>query len=433
MGKLLRFIVVFILSLSVLLFILIGPINYKIRRQNFMDRMDWWRQARFGMFIHWGVYSIPGRGEWVMYQERIPKDEYRKLAEKFNPERYNPEEWVKLAKKAGMKYMVLTTRHHDGFSLFDSKVSDFTAPKSSAKKDLIKEYVEACRKYDMRIGFYYSLLDWRYDAYFKGPEKDPEGWKKLVEYMHTQVEELMTNYGKIDILWYDGGWPYTAEDWQSQKLNEMVRKHQPDIIINNRSQLPEDFDTPEQYIPGHFPAPNAPTRDWESCMTLNDHWGYCKGDNNWKNSQEVIWNLARCASGGGNYLLNVGPKPDGTIPEESVKILEEVGKWMDVNGESIYGTVRTKVGFPHGVTTLKDNKLYIHVFYWNEEFALAPCKINVKRAYFLKNKEEVKYTIKGERIIFSGLPEKAPDPIDTVIVLEFEGDITALDPFKPFD
>jgi len=398
-----------------------------------MDRMSWWREAKFGMFIHWGVYSVPGRGEWVMFQERIPKGEYRKFADKFNPERYNPEEWVKLAKRAGMKYMVLTTRHHDGFSLFDSKVSDFTAPKSSAMRDFVKEYVDACRKYNMRVGFYFSLLDWRYDAYFLGPKKDPEGWNKLVNYMHAQVEELMTNYGKIDILWYDGGWPYTAEDWRSQELNAMVRRLQPDIIINNRSQLPEDFDTPEQYVPGHFPNPNMPERDWESCMTLNDHWGYCKGDNNWKPPQLVIWNLARCASGGGNYLLNVGPKPDGTIPEESIKILEQVGEWMDKNGESIYGTVRTKVGFPHGVTTLKDSKLYIHVFYWNSEFALAPCKINIKKAYFLETGEEINYTVKGERIIFSGLPEKAPDPLDTVIVLEFEGDITALDPFRPFE
>lgn len=368
-----------------------------------------------------------------MYQERIPKEEYRKLADRFNPENYNPEEWVKLAKEAGMKYMVLTTRHHDGFSLFDSQVSDFTAPKSPAGRDLVREYVEACRKHDMKVGFYYSLLDWRYDAYFHGPQKDPQGWKELVSYMHAQVEELMTNYGKIDILWYDGAWPYTAEDWQSQKLNEMVRRLQPHIIINNRSQLPEDFDTPEQHVPGHFPSPDAPKRDWESCMTLNDHWGYCKGDNNWKHPRIVIWNLARCASGGGNYLLNVGPKSDGTIPSESVDILKEVGKWVDKNGESIYGTVRTKVGFPHGVTTLKDNKLFIHVFYWNNEFALAPCKIDIKKAYFLDSGAEVKYTVKGERIMFSELPDEAPDPLDTVIVLEVEGDITALDPFRPLE
>ncbi|RLE09818.1 alpha-L-fucosidase, partial [Candidatus Aerophobetes bacterium] len=395
-------------------------------------RMAWWRRAKFGMFIHWGVYSIPARGEWVMYQERIPKDEYRKLADEFNPEKYNPEEWVKLAKKAGMRYMVLTTRHHDGFSLFDSKVSDFTAPRTACGRDLIREYVDACRKHDMRVGFYYSLLDWRYDAYFSGPKKDPSGWKELVEYVHAQVRELMTNYGRIDVLFYDGGWPYTAEDWESEKLNKMVRALQPQIIINNRSQLPEDYETPEQYIPGTFPSPEAPKRDWETCMTLNEHWGYCKGDNNWKSPRVIVWNLARCASGGGNYLLNVGPKPDGTIPEESVRILEKVGEWMRENGESIYGTTRTQVSFPHGTTTLKENKLYLHVFYWNREFALAPYKINVKKAYFLKTGQNIDFKVRGERIIFTDLPETAPDPFDTVIVLEFEGKIESLEPFRPF-
>ncbi len=394
-----------------------------------MNRLDWWREARFGMFIHWGVYSIPARGEWVMYQERIPKDEYRKFADEFNPANYDPEEWVKLAKRAGMKYMVLTTRHHDGFSLFDSKVSDFTAPKTACGRDLIRKYVDACGKYNMRVGFYFSLLDWRYDAYFLGPKKD--GWKELIDYIHAQVEEIMTNYGKIDVLFYDGGWPYTAEDWESERLNEMVRRLQPEIIINNRSLLPEDYETPEQYVPGAFPNPNAPERDWETCMTLNDHWGYCEGDHNWKSPQRVIWDLAKCAAGGGNYLLNVGPKPDGTIPEESVKILEEVGKWLEENGESIYGTTRTVVGFPHGTTTLKGNKLYIHVFYWKSEFALAPCKMKVNKAYFLKSGQEANFKIEGERIVFTNLPSSPPDHLDTVIVLEFEREIEALDSFRP--
>ena len=282
-----------------------------------MDRMKWWKEAKFGMFIHWGVYSIPARGEWVRFNERIPENEYRKFADIFNPEEYNPYEWATIAKQAGMKYVVLTTRHHDGFSLFDSKVSDFTAPKTGCGRDLIKEYVEGVRKAGLKVGFYYSLLDWRYKAYFLGPEKDPNGWDNFVNYVHTQVKELMSNYGKIDILWYDGGWPYTAEQWKSEELNNMVRNLQPEIIINNRSGLPEDFDTPEQKIPGAFPNPEIPERDWESCMTLNDHWGYCENDNNWKTPSEIIWNLATCCAGGGNYLLNVGPKPDGTIPEES--------------------------------------------------------------------------------------------------------------------
>ncbi len=393
--------------------------------------MDWWRSAKFGMFIHWGIYSVPARGEWVMYWERIPKDEYKKFAENFNPENFNPEEWVLLAQKAGMKYMVLTTRHHDGFSLFKSKVSNFTAF-DFCGRDLIKEFVEACRKHGMRIGFYYSLLDWRYDAYFKGPEKDPAGWKKLVEYIHSQVKELMSNYGKIDILWYDGAWPYKPEDWESEKLNRMVRELQPEIIINNRSGLPEDFDTPEQFIPGTFPYKEVPQRDWESCMTLNDHWGYCKGDDNWKTPKQIIMNLARCCSGGGNYLLNVGPEPDGSIPEESVKILEEVGKWLSVNGESIYGTKKTDISFPHGVVTSKENKLFLHVFYWYKEFALANYDIEVKDAYFLKNGEKVKFEKEKDRILFKNLPEEPPDSFNTVIVIEYEGEIKKFDEFRPF-
>lgn len=396
-----------------------------------MDRMNWWRDAKFGMFIHWGVYSVLKRGEWVLFNEKIPKAEYRKFSDKFLPEKYNPEEWVSLAKEAGMKYMVLTTRHHDGFSLFDSKVSDFTAPKSAAKRDLIKEYVEACRKNDMRIGFYYSLADWMYDSYFLGPEKDPNGWEKLVEYVHAQVRELMTNYGKIDILWYDGRGPYTAEQWKSKELNEMVRKLQPEIIINERSGTPEDFDTPEQKIPRHPSEFEMPGRDWESCMTLNDHWGYCENDTNWKTSAEVIWNLASCCAGGGNYLLNVGPKPDGTIPEESVRILKEVGKWLKENGESIYGTKEGKDRFFLGRTTLKENKLYIHTFYWYKEFAIADCKIDVVNAYLLKDGTKVDFIKEDERIVFKNLPETPPDKLNTVIVLEYEGKIETIERMRP--
>ncbi|MBC7236076.1 MAG: alpha-L-fucosidase, partial [Chloroflexi bacterium] len=298
-------------------------------------RMQWWESARFGMFIHWGVYAIPARGEWVMYQEHIPHQEYAPLAKQFSPTHYDPDEWVRLAKSAGMKYMVMTTRHHDGFSLFDSQVSDFTAPKTAAKRDLIREYVEACHRGGMRVGFYYSLLDWRYPAYFRGPKADPEGWKELVDYVHAQVRELCSNYGRIDILWYDGGWPYTAEDWRSAELNAMVRELQPEIIINNRSQLPEDFDTPEQHV-----RASEPGRPWEACMTLNDSWGYNQADDNWKTPKQVLMYLVRCAHGGGNFLLNVGPQPDGAIPKESVRILETVGRWLERNGGSIYDTTR---------------------------------------------------------------------------------------------
>ncbi|MCX8183670.1 MAG: alpha-L-fucosidase, partial [Crenarchaeota archaeon] len=222
-------------------------------------RMSWWVEARFGMFIHWGLYAIPARGEWVMYCERIPKNEYARLAQKFNPKRFDADKWVELAKQAGARYMVLTTRHHDGFCLWDSSVSDFTSVKTAARRDFVAEYVEACRKAGMRIGFYYSLLDWRWPAYWDGPEKNPEGWKEFRNYVHAQVRELLTNYGKIDILWYDGGWPHSPDAWGSEQLNAMVRSLQPEIIINNRSGLPGDFDTPEQRI-------EVSHRPWEACM-----------------------------------------------------------------------------------------------------------------------------------------------------------------------
>ncbi|MBS7609484.1 alpha-L-fucosidase [Candidatus Bathyarchaeota archaeon] len=208
----------------------------------------WFREARFSMFIHWGLYSLLGRGEWVMYLEQMPASEYAKLSRKFNPTKFKAEEWVLYAREARMRYMVLTSRHHDGFSLFDSKVSDYTAPKTAAGRDLVEEFIKACHKAGMRVGLYYSLLDWRWPAYWNGPKKDPEGWSNFLEYVHIQVEEICSNYGRLDILWYDGAWPYAPEDWKSAELNAKVRKLQPEILINNRSRLPEDFDTPEQYI-----------------------------------------------------------------------------------------------------------------------------------------------------------------------------------------
>jgi len=378
-------------------------------------RMKWWREARFGMFIHWGLYSILARNEWVMYQERIPPEEYAPLAEEFKPKRYNPGEWVALAKEAGMKYIVLTTRHHDGFSLFDSAVSDFTAPKTAAGRDLIAEYVSACRKARMKIGFYYSLLDWRFPGYWKGPKKDPAAWKDLVDYVHAQVRELCTNYGKIDILWYDGGWPHSAAAWKSRKLNAMVRKLQPHIIINNRSQLPEDYDTPEQHI-----GASKPGRPWESCMTMNDHWGYTAADNRWKPAWKLIQNLAGCVSGNGNYLLNVGPKADGTIPATSVRILKEVGAWLRRNGESIYGAGKAPfAGGTVGCCTMKGKSVYVHCHYYTGgEICIGGVKEKIRSASILCPRKKLQVEQKGERLFIRGLPKKSPDPMFTVIRLD---------------
>ena len=379
---------------------------------------EWFKEARFGMFIHWGIYSIPARGEWVMYHERIPAEEYAPLAQRFKPEKFDADEWVALAKEAGMKYMVLTTRHHDGFCLFDSQVSDFTSVKTAAKRDLVAGYIDACRRAGMKIGFYYSLLDWRWPAYFAGPHDDPEGWAEFLAYVHAQVRELCTRYGKIDLLWYDGAWPYAAEAWQSAELNAMVRELQSGILINNRSRLPEDFDTPEQQI-----APSEPSRLWECCMTMNDHWGYTVADHNWKSTKQLIHNLVRCASGAGNYLLNVGPKPDGTIPLASVECLKEIGAWMEVNGESIYGSERCPFrGGAVGLATAKGSRVYLHVLYWpGEEISIGGIKNRVECAYLLATGEKVGVLQKSDRLFLRGLPEDAPDRYDTVIVMELEG------------
>ncbi len=389
-----------------------------VRAPTSAERLRWFNEARFGMFIHWGVYSIPARGEWVRLVERIPPEEYEPLAQRFNPLRYNPKEWVAVAKAAGMKYMVLTTRHHDGFSLFDSQVSDFTAPKTAARRDLVAEYVEACRAGGMRVGFYYSLLDWRYPAYFAGPEKDPAGWAKFLKYVHAQVRELCTRYGKVDLLWYDGGWPWTAEAWQSAKLNAMVRRLQPEIVVNNRSLLPEDYDTPEQHV-----TASQPGRAWESCMTMNDNWGYSAGDHNWKPTRQLIHNLVRCASGGGNYLLNVGPRPDGTIPRPSLTRLSQIGAWMKVNGESIYGSERCPFGGGMiGLTTAIGNRVYWHILRWpGREACIAGIKNKVLSARLLATDQRVEVDRRRDRTFFHGLPRYPPDPYDSVLVLELDG------------
>jgi len=387
-----------------------------------MERTRWFKDARFGMFIHWGIYSIPARGTWLMYQENVPPEEYNKLASKFNPRKYNPDEWVALAKEAGMKYMVLTTRHHDGFSLFDSKVSEFTSAKTAAGRDLVREFVEACRRRGMKIGFYYSLPDWQWPAFFKGPEKDPKGWAKYLDYVHTQVRELCTNYGKIDLLWYDTMTPrgrkspYGPAEWQARKLNSMVRRLQPHILINDRSGLPGDYETHEQRIV----KSSRRGRPWELCMTMNYHWSYFARDFLWKHPKEIIQHLTGCASGEGNYLLNVGPKPDGTIPQESVRRLREIGKWMKVSGEAIYGSERAPFeSGTAGVVTARGKKCYLIVHWWpGEEICLPSVKVKIRSAYILATGEKVALERKGERLILLGLPAKPPDVLSTVIVME---------------
>lgn len=382
-------------------------------------RMKWWHDARFGMFIHWGLYSVLGRHEWVMENEGIPVREYEALAKRFHPAPNSPRAWAKLAKQAGQKYMVMTTKHHEGFCNFDaSKYTSYCAPKQGPGRDLVQEYVNAARAEGLRVGFYYSLMDWHHPDGARCAN-DEEARKRFVEYTHGLIRELLTKYGKIDVLWYDVASPLDANGWESEKMNQMVFQLQPDIIVNNRNKLPGDFSTPEQRIEA-----DKTGRAWESCMTLNDSWGYHRADDDWKRPMTVIRNLISCARDGGNYLLNIGPKPDGSIPEESVRIMTEVGQWLGRNGAAIYTSEQCQPRRSNYASfTRKGNTLYMHVHFWpGDTVALSGLMTGVKSARLLASGNEVKFQQDRFRVRFTGLPNEAPDHPVTTIAIECEAE-----------
>ncbi|MDR1600654.1 MAG: alpha-L-fucosidase [Oscillospiraceae bacterium] len=356
-------------------------------------RVDWFVKARFGMFIHWGLYSIPARGEWVRSVEKIPVEDYEPFFKEFNPVDYDPKAWAKLAKKAGMKYAVLTSKHHDGFCLFDSKLTDYKATNTPAGRDLVREYLEAFRAEGIKVGLYYSLIDWHHPDYPHygdriHPMRDNEAFKdhkynfdNYLTYLHGQVRELLTGYGKLDIMWFDFSYgEMSGEKWRATELTNMIRSLQPHILIDNRMEVSGegfgsllsgdpnvysgDFVSPEQIIPpeGIFDQ-NGRRAVWEACATLNNNWGYHATDSNWKPAPMVVRKLAECVSKGGNFLLNVGPDARGNIPPDSVKILSEVGEWMSLNGESIYNCGYADLPKPDfGRYTRNGNKVYAHIF-----------------------------------------------------------------------
>jgi alpha-L-fucosidase len=394
-------------------------------------RMQWWHEAKFGMFIHWGLYSIIGRQEWIMEMEGIPIRQYELLANHFQPRPNAAREWARLARQSGQKYMVMTTKHHEGFCLFDSKLTEYCAPKTACARDLVREFVEAARAEGLRIGFYYSLMDWHHPDGARCAN-DEAARQRFVGYTHGLIRELMTNYGTIDILWYDVDWPLSAEQWESETMNEMVFSLQPNIIVNNRNGLDGDFKTPEQKV-GSIADGSA----WESCMTLNDSWGYSKADESWKSSETILRNLIDCAKGGGNYLLNVGPKADGSLPAQSANILQSVGEWMIENGNVIYGSEAVDSPWhPYAKYTCKGNVLYMCVSPWPGEtaaerwlsfyqprvvLAIGGFRTKIVSVRLMKTKQQLQFSQDDLTLRISDLPATSPDDPITVLELKCDG------------
>ena len=385
----------------------------------------WFADARFGMFVHWGLYSILGRGEWVMFKGNIPKEKYNKLTEKFHPDGFDPGAWVALAKQAGAKYVVLTARHHDGFCLYDSRVSDFTSVRTRAGRDFIRDYVRACRKAGLKVGIYYSLGSWQHAASFVGPWKDPAGWAAMVDEAHAQVRELMTGYGRIDLLWYDGAFHAGAdaaligELWRARELNAMVRKLQPQIVINDRSGTPEDYSSPEQHV-----APPKPGRLWEACMTIGaTAWGYVKDETRFLSTQTLLTHLLAAARHGGNLLVNIGPRADGSVQKEFTKPLLEIGRWLAVNGEAIYGSERlpfTEADHLLGAATAKGRTAYFHIDHWPcDSGAIAGVTGSIRRAYLVADGRKLTVLPASNGVVaLRDFPKQAPDPNYSVVAVE---------------
>lgn len=357
------------------------------------QKIAWFKEARFGMFIHWGLYSIPARGEWVRSQERISKEDYQTYFDEFEPKDYDPKVWAKAAKEAGMRYAVLTAKHHDGFCLFDSKLTDYKATKTKAGRDLVREFVDAFRGEGLRVGLYYSIIDWHHpDFPHYGDRQHPErgnvafkgktyNFDNYLKYMHAQVEELASSYGKIDLLWFDFSYDgLKGEAWRATDLVRMIRRYQPDVLMDNRleasgegfgslvtghpTEYSGDFVSPEQIIPPEgITDISGRLVPWESCITMNNAWGYHVQDKYFKPAPMLVHKLVECVSKDGNLLLNVGPDARGRIPDASLNILQEIGRWMKRNSESIYGCGSANMDKPDfGRITRKGSKLYFHVY-----------------------------------------------------------------------
>ena len=455
------------LSIFLIAFVLIAqPVSSQPRdyfhetKAQYEARMQWWSEARFGMFIHWGLYSVPAgewkgstdHAEWIRTTAQIPIGEYEKFVGQFNPVKFNAAEWVKMAKNAGMKYITITTKHHDGFCLFDSKYTDFDVMSTPFKRDIMKELADACHKEGIKICWYHSIMDWHHPDYLPRWEWEKDrpiagaDFDRYFQHLKNQLKELLTNYGEIGVLWFDGEWESTWNGKYGTELYTYVRSLQPNIIINNRvgagrsgmegftkaGAFAGDFGTPEQEIP----ATGLAGVSWETCMTMNDNWGYNKHDNNWKSTEDLIRKLADIASKGGNFLLNIGPTSEGVFPQPAIDRLGQIGNWTKINGEAIYGTNASPFkNLGWGRCTQKEIeggvRLYLHVFDWpaNGKLVVPGILNEPKIAYLLSDREQQHLLVRRlEDAIVINVPEKAPDHINSVVVLDVRGSIDITSP-----
>jgi len=424
------------ISVIILAFALLaGAVSNPVKAETDAEqeaRMKWWTEARFGMFIHWGLYALPARHEWVKNHEHIRDVDYQKYFDHFDPDLYDPAAWAKAAKDAGMKYFVVTTKHHEGFCLFDSKLTDYKATKTPYGKDLIRPLLEAMRTEGLKVGFYYSLLDWHHPEYTLDENHPMWGdkafaagaagrdQKKYVKYLHDQVRELLTDYGRIDCLFMDFSFPGPngkgRNDWESEKLLRMIRELQPGIIVDDRLDLLDvvggwDYRTPEQFMPAEWVTVDGKRVPWETCQTFSGSWGYHRDEATWKSVRQLVVMLIETVSKGGNLLLNVGPTARGTLDGRATTRLEGIGAWMKAHGRSIYGCTKAPDGFEAPANALLTyapgtNRLYVHVLEWPMGvLSLDGFAGRVSYAQLLNDGSEVRFTEDREAGFLPGTRE----------------------------
>lgn len=410
--------------------------KYEPTPENLATR-EWFQNARFGLFIHWGVYSVLGDAEWVMQVQSIPVATYEKVPTFFNPVAFDADEWVRIAKEAGMKYITITSKHHDGFAMFDSKVSDYDiVDRTPYNQDVLKKLADACQREGIKLFFYYSQLDWHNPDYFPRGRTgqnytgrpDHGNWQKYLDYMNAQLSELLTNYGPIGGIWFDGMWDKPDADWQLEKTYKLIHKLQPAALIGSNHHLTpfegEDFQMFEKDLPGHNTTGFAPDQKVgrllrETCETINNSWGFNLQDNHYKTPKQLIQYLVKAAGYDANFLLNVGPMPSGKIQPEQVDLLKQMGAWLKVNGETIYGTRGGPLAaHDWGVTTQKGNRVYVHILAWYDDSILIPSwGKKIASAKLFGDKTTLQFT-QNDYGVTIAIPHEKWNDIDTIVELE---------------